>query len=1270
MKNESVGLGKTLKFALGAALCAAAGFVALAAHAADADVTGLVPTIWWDFETQLDASGLPGANKGSASISFTSEGNKTYAAGAIGGTYAIDTSKYTPYSGSGSFSTAGNPFTLSLVMTLGTNPNGITLNVRTTAGDLIIRRGATEGSLVVAWGAQQAASSQFLNATFADGDAAYHLVSIVGSSAGTELYIDGVLDDSSTAFTPWSASGKVTQMQFGGHLNGTRTGESKNGGLIDDLRIHDAALTSLQMMAIAVEYGIVHEGFVRVHTSGEPSIGKDSFSTRWTLVVGKNDAAEAAIVYGTDAALSSPTTNALGSALLAGDYTASLAGLDPGTTYWWKIVASNGVNWAETPVASFRTLDMVDARSFTKRIPVTVSGYAGTETLANFPVLVRLAADAPTGFDYADCATDGSDLRFAAPDGTMLSHEIESWNTNGTSYVWVKVPSLAGTTTAFDLFYGADPATLPAVDPTDVWTRYAVVIHGGDALANAVGNGLAVAAGSASVAADPAAGKAGGGIRKSAYNAKGVNVDEPTPRLSNAGRFSVSGWFNRDGNGGKENGNGTHILMGNRKSWNDNGEGFVVLVETGTRLSVSYKGGHTWTTGTNLVSAGFAPGNWGHVAFSYDKPGSRLVSYLNGIQDNESGSPNNLVNSDSTLAYWTFGSLGNNSTDDCFRGDMDELRVFNGFASGDWIRAEYDSVADPAAFAALGAAEPSNPDAPRISAPVVDRQQDGSFLVTVEISENEPVAGSVACVVGGTSFPMTTSDIALPATYAAVVSGIASGTYKATVRAESASGAIVSAACPTVFHIGALTVTAVSNADEDTMTPGVFRVSRADADATDLPALSFDVAYSGEGVAAVAPNSATATIPAGAASVDISVVPVFTMDVTQDADLTLAVTGANIGQASSATMTVVNATFDPAIRYVATTGDDANHGGTPDFPKKTIGAAVDSLASISQTLPCTVRVAPGLYRSARELSINAPIRIVGTGDTAADVIVTNALPSGDSAPNQRVFVINHADALVANLTMQKGEGYGDGRNGGNFYIGSAGGMVSNCVSEAGLVRNNSIGAGGYLDGGVVTHTVFRGNSSGYLAESVNWSGNRAGVLVLNGTARAENCLFTENNQTKAVTLINVSGTSVMRNCTIVNSGLQVTNAYCKSWSALNISSGATVQNVVIAGVTNTVDGSAVLPTGTVAKFANGAVDGDISELAFPEGTITGTASSFFKDYANGDYTPKAGGPLVGKGANYEGMASVDLAGNPRKVGSRIDIGCYEATSTPLMIIVR
>ncbi len=1682
-------------------LLALAAFLAPVSRAAVADVTGLAPTIWWDFETQPSASELPAANKGSASVSFTSEGTVTYRTGVTNG-WAVDTAQFTPYSGAGTFSTAGGSFTVSLVMTLGTTQNGITWNLRngTASKDLVIRRGTSAGSLLVGVGPQAQASTDFLEATFADGDAAWHLVSVVVEPAGMSLYVDGALADSTTAFTFWSASGYASQMQFGSHLNGPKTPEVRGGGLVDDFRIHDAALTPLQILAIANEYGFASpDGYVGVRASGETTVGTDSFRTPFHLILNEDDAAEAAIVFGTDAALSAPITNVVGSALPAGSYAASLSGLASGTAYWWKIVASNGVNRAETPVVSFRTLDVLIPTDFTKRIPITVSGYNGTETLTDFPVLVRLAADSPEGFDYGECATDGSDLRFAAADGTMLPHEIESWDPDGASYVWVKVPALAGTATAFDLFYGADPATPPAVDPTGVWTRYVVVIHGGDALANAVGNGLVATNGSKFVLASPAAGKAGGGIRKTDYNAVGVNVDEPTPKLSNGGRFSVSGWFRRDGNGGKDN-NGTHILMANRKSWNANGEGFVVLAETGTRLSVSYKSGHTWTTGTNLVSAGFAPGDWGHVAFSYDKPGSRLVSYLNGIRDNETNRPNNLLNSDSTLAHWTFGSFGNSPSADSFRGDMDELRVFDGFASDDWIRAEHDTVADPAAFAVAGAARPTNPDAPRfgacsatvnrsdatfsvslsnvsaetavslfygtagsaalteiplgtlsadgtltatatgldvgtyvwyaratatvagvacsptsgrrdfavtyakeptasykhftatlshagtpaadvpvllrlsedaidgfryadvtetgfeciddagnllpweidtwdtngvsllwvkvpsyadgatvtvryggafanarpaasevwsgyvgvwhmseasggimdatghaldatpmgntensvalsdgpvgnarqtatsaekgylsipnydrfglggtftmsgwvkltactsyprlfsrkanytdangweiemsngsstafgargsgnspsysgtfgtalntawshvvlaydgatltvyqngvqaktgaitaatdnglplsigcdsdgsetyaqgafdecrlmegaasadrisaeyaamadtnavsygavvsvemgdprISPPIVERLSNGTFRVTAEISQNEPVAGSVKCVAGQTEFTMTTSDTTLPATYTALLSGLAAGTYTATVQAESAGGNIVSRTGAAVFHAGALSVTGIADADETTLSPGILRIARADADPTGLSAVSFDVAFSGDGLDAIeTPSVTTLTIPSGESFVDVSVTPIYTTAVDADTTLTLTVSGAFIGTPSSGSIIITNAIYDPAVRYVATTGDDANHGGTPELPKKTIGAAIASLAHVVETLPGTVHVAPGLYPISSPISLANAIHVLGDDPDPSRTVVSNTFNVNWDNQNKRVFSINHTGALVANLTMQKGQYYYSA-HGGNFYIGSAGGTVSNCVVEAGATSGNAQAAGALLDGGLVTHSVFRKNRSN--SGTAHWDGKWKGVLYLKGASRAENCLFVDNSHTVPVVLIALTGSSVMRNCTIADTRLEATNAYCNVFAALNIESqNATVQNVVVAGVTNGIDGAACALIGNVARFQNGAFDGDATGL--PAGTVTGAKTSFFRNCAEGDYRPSLGGPLTGKGANYEGMAAVDLSGRQKRlIGKQIDIGAYEANTANTVLILK
>ena len=335
---------------------------------------------------------------------------------------------------------------------------------------------------------------------------------------------------------------------------------------------------------------------------------------------------------------------------------------------------------------------------------------------------------------------------------------------------------------------------------------------------------------------------------------------------------------------------------------------------------------------------------------------------------------------------------------------------------------------------------------------------------------------------------------------------------------------------------------------------------------------------------------------------------------------------------------------------------------TPETAAKTIAAAL-TVADDG----ATIHVAPGLYAISSPLEVRTGIRILGDDPDPSRTIVSNTTGTSNANQNKRVFILRHADALVANITMQKGEGYSNNQ-GGNFYISAVGGMISNCVVEAGYTRDNAQGAGAYLDGGIVTHTVFRRNWSG--SASANWDKGRAGLLVLNNSARCENCLFAGNNQYRAVRLINLNGTSVMRNCTIVNCSLSVTNEDCSSWSALNIASGVMVQNVVIAGVTNTVDGAKCKPTGTRANFVNGALDSSSEGTTFPADTIVGAAESFFKDYANGDYTPASGGPLYNAGANYEGMASVDLAGNPRKVGSRIDIGCYEARSSSFMIIVR
>ena len=375
---------------------------------------------------------------------------------------------------------------------------------------------------------------------------------------------------------------------------------------------------------------------------------------------------------------------------------------------------------------------------------------------------------------------------------------------------------------------------------------------------------------------------------------------------------------------------------------------------------------------------------------------------------------------------------------------------------------------------------------------------------------------------------------------------------------------------------------------------------------------------------------------------------------------------ASVTEPRALSATFLNENIDETVQWVSPDGNDESDGYSKSTAKATIAAAVASLRPVAQTKACTVHVAPGLYKISSPIVVTNAISVIGDDPDPSRTVVSNADRHGDWGVTRRVFTINHADAFVANLTMQSGYMLGSD-SGGNFSVGSAGGTVSNCVIEAGDTRGNNYAAGGRLSGGLVTHTIFRKNICG--SGMGDWQGQHGGVLELFGSSRAENCLLVDNPPSGSVYLSLIGDSAVMRNCTIADTGLKGTNDYCKVFSALRIKSGnATVLNTVIAGVTNKIDGAACPPTGHVENFLTSAYDGDVTGL--PTGTITGTAATFFKKYEEGDYRPKTGGVLVNKGQSYEPLPAKDLGGNKRLIGRAIDIGCYEAHAAELRIRVR
>lgn len=162
---------------------------------------------------------------------------------------------------------------------------------------------------------------------------------IAGSNDGS----DWTTLDTESGVTGWSAN-KFRTFQF---VN--RTPYLKYRLEVTGVQGHN------RMTITEIELYRVNRASFDVVSSGSPTVDIDSFSTDWILVADEGVTADAGLVWSTDETFATATTNSLGAGLAAGTRTATITGLDPDTTYWWKIVADNGTEVAETTPASFTT---------------------------------------------------------------------------------------------------------------------------------------------------------------------------------------------------------------------------------------------------------------------------------------------------------------------------------------------------------------------------------------------------------------------------------------------------------------------------------------------------------------------------------------------------------------------------------------------------------------------------------------------------------------------------------------------------------------------------------------------------------------------------------------------------------------------------------------------------------------------------------------------------------------------------------------------------
>ena len=105
------------------------------------------------------------------------------------------------------------------------------------------------------------------------------------------------------------------------------------------------------------------------------------------------------------------------------------------------------------------------------------------ETLADFPLMVRVSPQLVEGFSYDVCRADGKDVAFVNGAGEFLPSELDTWNPAGESIFWVKVPKFNAETRIFLVW-----SSKKGVDthPADVWSDYVGVWHMNETSGNAV----------------------------------------------------------------------------------------------------------------------------------------------------------------------------------------------------------------------------------------------------------------------------------------------------------------------------------------------------------------------------------------------------------------------------------------------------------------------------------------------------------------------------------------------------------------------------------------------------------------------------------------------------------------------------------------------------------------------------------------------------------------------------------------------------------------
>ena len=329
-----------------------------------------------------------------------------------------------------------------------------------------------------------------------------------------------------------------------------------------------------------------------------------------------------------------------------------------------------------------------------QRISLRADGYTGENPVANFPALVRLS-EGVGGFRYLRLSDEGAtagDIHFQDADGNELPFDVDTWNPDGESLFWVKMPTLSKGAKIF-LVYGVEytPGTDADELRASVWSGQTGVWHLDYDSTVYFGNSAQTAKTTLRAWQNGTTYKDENGIvgvsRRISTGGQGGTggnaiVASNSDLLDLGDNFTVSAWIKYP----KDQAPGWDRIISRKNAYNSS-DGWEITTASGNPSNIDVRGGSQTSGGAGFFSSPVNDGNWHHVTAVYNDASVSL--YENGVYrlavDIGKASDNDYAL-----------SFGNNASQNevPFKGWLDEIRLGAGSLSADRIKADYETVAN------------------------------------------------------------------------------------------------------------------------------------------------------------------------------------------------------------------------------------------------------------------------------------------------------------------------------------------------------------------------------------------------------------------------------------------------------------------------------------------------------------------------------------------------------------------------------------------------